>query len=140
MAYRLGCELSEKVRAIASVSGALVLSSCHPVRPVSVLIMHGTADAIFPYQGGGDYAIPSVASLSRLWAGFDGCQGGGLQSKTGSVSITQWSSCQDHAVVEVELVIGGKHDWFGSQPSLLPGERNVESAGWDFFSGLQIAG
>src|SRR5208282_2572641 len=44
MTYRLGCELSDKIAAIAPVAGALSVENCQPTNPVSVIIFHGTAD------------------------------------------------------------------------------------------------
>jgi polyhydroxybutyrate depolymerase len=66
--YRLACELSNKIAAIAAVSGSLFFAHCHPARPVSVLMMQGTADDVFPYQGGGQYRVPAVATVARMWA------------------------------------------------------------------------
>jgi len=138
MAYRLGCELADKVTAIASVSGALVFSGCHPARPVSVLMMQGTADNNFPYQGGGDYSIPPVASVARLWAGLDGCGNAGVQSQSGIVATTQWRSCRAGAMVRLELIAGAPHTWFGLEPNPIPGEPNASSEVWDFFKGISV--
>ncbi|HUJ70694.1 MAG TPA: PHB depolymerase family esterase, partial [Verrucomicrobiae bacterium] len=52
MTYRLACELSDKIAAIAPVAGALNLENCQPTRPVSVIIFHGTADEHVLYNGG----------------------------------------------------------------------------------------
>src|SRR5262249_41242701 len=54
MAYRLGCELSDKLAAIAPVAGEIpsnIAGSCHPARPVSVIAIHGTADRLNPFAG-----------------------------------------------------------------------------------------
>jgi polyhydroxybutyrate depolymerase len=136
MAYRLGCELSAKVAAIAPVSGALVFAACHPTRPVSVLMMQGTADSIFPYQGGGDYSIPPVAGVARLWAGLDGCAGVGVQSRTGIITTTRWHSCRAGAAVRLDLISGAPHTWFGGEPNPVAGEPSANSAVWGFFSSL----
>jgi len=136
MAYRVGCELSDKVAAIASVSGALVFSGCRPTRPVSVLMMQGTKDTDFPYQGGGDYSIPPVASVARLWASLDGCGTSGVQSQSGIVATTEWHSCRAGASVRLELIAGAPHTWFGLEPNPIPGEPNASSEVWDFFNGI----
>jgi polyhydroxybutyrate depolymerase len=136
MAYRLGCELSAKVAAIAPVSGALVFSGCHPTRPVSVLMMQGTADSIFPYRGGGDYSIAPVASVASLWARLDGCPGAGVQSRTGIITTTRWHSCRAGAAVRLDLVSGASHAWFGGEPNSIPGEPSASSTVWGFFSSL----
>jgi len=51
MAHLAGCRLSDRFAAIAVVSGELTVD-CKPQPPVSVLIIHGTADENLPYDGG----------------------------------------------------------------------------------------
>lgn len=139
MTYRLGCELADKVTAIAPISGALVFSGCHPSRPVSLLIMQGTADSNFPYSGGGDYTIPSVASVATQWADYDGCGRVGSKSQSGIVTTTEWQSCRGGAVVRLEVISGAPHAWFGLEPNPLPGEPNASSTVWNFFNSLSIS-
>lgn len=52
MTYRLACELSDRIAAIAPVGSGLVLGPCAPERAVPTLHMHGTADPGWPYYGG----------------------------------------------------------------------------------------
>lgn len=55
MAYRLACELSEKITAIAPVNGNMPYSfipSCKPVNPVSVIAINNTDDPLVPFYGG----------------------------------------------------------------------------------------
>jgi polyhydroxybutyrate depolymerase len=52
MAYRLACELSEKIAAIAPVAAAPMISPCLPKRKVPVLHLHGKKDPCVPYGGG----------------------------------------------------------------------------------------
>lgn len=55
MVYRLACELSDKIAAIAPVSGIAPLekiADCAPKRPVSILHFHGLKDPCVPYAGG----------------------------------------------------------------------------------------
>jgi len=54
MSHRLGCELSQKIAAIAPVAGnipANMASVWSPSRPVSVLIINGTDDPLVPWAG-----------------------------------------------------------------------------------------
>ncbi|MFZ5470257.1 MAG: alpha/beta hydrolase family esterase [Myxococcota bacterium] len=44
MSHRLGCELAQKLAAIAPMGALRVLAGCAPSRPVPVMIVHGTAD------------------------------------------------------------------------------------------------
>ena len=54
MAYRLACELSEHIAAIAAVGAATSMSdsACRPTRPLPVLHFHSLADRFAPFQGG----------------------------------------------------------------------------------------
>jgi predicted esterase len=53
MSYRMACDHSGIVAAIASLAGATYLepSLCSPSEPVHVLQIHGTADPVVPYGG-----------------------------------------------------------------------------------------
>jgi polyhydroxybutyrate depolymerase len=55
MSHTLACELSNRITAIASVTGSIFNtqygSNCHPMRPVPVMQIHGTNDPTVPYIG-----------------------------------------------------------------------------------------
>src|SRR5713226_6114518 len=51
MSYRIGCELADKIAAIAPVEGAQNID-CRPSGPVSVIVFHGSADRLVPFNGG----------------------------------------------------------------------------------------
>ena len=137
MVYRLACELSSKIAGIASVSGAMLVGSCQPTRPVSVLIMHGTADDVFPYAGGGQYDAPSVASVVKRWTMLDRCGGNPTQTESGITKTAEWHTCRAGAVVKLETIAGGAHAWFGfNDPTALPNEPQASTEIWRFFSQL----
>ena len=78
MAYRVACELSSRVAAIAPVAGNMADANgdvqsvpCRPDRPVSVLAINGSADTVVPIKGGGRTA-PLEDVLSR-WRELNGC-------------------------------------------------------------------
>jgi len=56
MASRLGCELSNKIKAFASVAGTIeattIAPNCNPDGPISALYIHGTLDDFVPIEGG----------------------------------------------------------------------------------------
>ena len=59
MSYRLACELSALIAAIGPVAGAQNLE-CRPAQPVSVVILHGTADLHVLYKGGAPLRMADV--------------------------------------------------------------------------------
>lgn len=55
MSYRLACELSHRIVAIAPVDGSMsyvMFPFCHPSRPISVLAINNQNDPLVPYEGG----------------------------------------------------------------------------------------
>jgi polyhydroxybutyrate depolymerase len=52
MSYRLASELSDRIAAIAPVSGPMGTPTCKPSRPVPVIHFHGTDDENAPFKGG----------------------------------------------------------------------------------------
>jgi len=136
MSYRLACELSDHVLAIASVSGTMVtpLSGCHPQHPVSVLEMHGTADDIVPYDGSGTGIgyFPSSSAVISDWVENDDCTGKATTSTSGVVTTEVWSACRGGTMVRLDTIAGGTHAWFGAVPS----EPNATQVVWEFLSHL----
>lgn len=54
MSYRLACELTEKIAAIAPVTGNMpqnIYPSCSPLRPISVLAINNVNDPLMPWAG-----------------------------------------------------------------------------------------
>ena len=69
MAYRLACELSHRMAAIAPVDGGIpemLLKVCSPSEPVSVLAINNVQDPIVPFEGGEIHAHFRTASLGRV--------------------------------------------------------------------------
>lgn len=74
MSYRMACELSDRISAIASLAGSDFAddNDCVPARAVSVLQIHGDADEVIPYDGAvGLY--PSAGDAVLRWAERAGC-------------------------------------------------------------------
>lgn len=119
MSYRVACELADKVAAIAPVEGALNVD-CHPSAPVSVLIFHGTADRLVPYEGGTTpFQIGpkrtdnSVAAAVSFWMKNDGCSPTPRQEKLTEARVDTYSGCTAGAAVQLYTIQGGRHMWPG---------------------------
>lgn len=52
LSYRLACELSEKIAAIAPVGYNGEIAGCRPLQPVPVIHIHGLLDGCASYEGG----------------------------------------------------------------------------------------
>ena len=119
MANRLACDRADLVAAIAPVAGTLGTGvPCAPSRPVSVLAIHGTGDAVVPYAGGpmvgrgGPSEILSAPALAERWRQADGCPGPFItQAATGPVQRAAALGCAGGSQVELVSIGGGPHIW-----------------------------
>ena len=146
MAYRLACELSDQIAAIAPVAGALNVE-CKPTQPVSVIAFHGTNDQNVPFNGGaGSKSIDphprtdqSVAYAMVFWAQRDSCGATPTRDERGNIVHDTYASCANGTGVELYTVKGGGHAWPGGEPlpEFIVGETTAEVNAtqlmWDFF-------
>ncbi|UYZ61589.1 extracellular catalytic domain type 1 short-chain-length polyhydroxyalkanoate depolymerase [Hymenobacter weizhouensis] len=120
MSYELACQLSNRVAAIASVTGSMVqsrLAACAPPRPVPVLHIHGTADATVPYTGNALF-VP-VPDLLVAWARRNGASLTPTITQVPNSNTTDGSTAErqvfgggrNGSVVEHYRIIGGGHTW-----------------------------
>lgn len=122
MSYRLACELSGRVSAIAPVAGALNVEPCKPTKPVSVLAIHGTDDELVPYNGGPpartvpgteSWVNTSVSQSVGFWATHNACEPTPQPGQDGTLST--YRGCADGTQVMLRTVAGGGHAWPGGK-------------------------
>jgi polyhydroxybutyrate depolymerase len=137
MSYRLACELSDKFAAISPVEGAQDIP-CHPTSPVSVIVFHGTADHLVPFNGGSTpYQIgsvradTSVADTVAFWVNYDGCMPTPKHADTEEVRSDIYSGCRNGTSVAVYAIQGGHHMWPGT--SLSHNSVPATDLMWTFF-------
>jgi polyhydroxybutyrate depolymerase len=126
MSYRLACEASDLLAAVAPVVGALSVE-CEPPEPVSVLAIHGTADQHVLFGGGAPVASfdthervdRSVHYTLTFWAARDGCSLEPDREQAGVVIHEVYPDCPTGLGVELLAIDGGGHVW--------PGTSNVSS-------------
>jgi len=84
MSSRLGCELSNRIAAIAvdaaTIESTTIAPNCNPGRPVPAIYIHGTTDPLVPFTGGqmtaGGTAGGTVLSHFQAidkWVSINGC-------------------------------------------------------------------
>ncbi len=119
MSYRLACELSDKVAAISPVEGAQD-TECKPSAPVSLLVFHGTADRLVPFNGGTTpfqsgprRSDTSVADAVSFWVKKDGCSPTPEHKESREVHVDNYSGCKDGTGVALYAIQGGHHMWPG---------------------------
>lgn len=125
LAYRLGCQLTSKIAAIASVSGTqrVPLEVCQPSRPLSLIEVHGTKDYYEGtcgnrtqtndgcVRGTGNYS-PGVEALTAEWRQHNSCPPP-RSTTSGAVTTTSANGCSNGTSVELVSVAGGGHCWQG---------------------------
>ncbi len=138
LSHRLGCELSDRIAAIAPVAGVLGIDACKPTRAVPVMHFHGTLDPLVPYDGSSTLGFPSVADTFSGWASRDGCKGSPTDTfDNGDVHCSTYASCDAGATVTLCTVDNGGHTWPGGLPVPSLGytttDINATDAMWTFF-------
>jgi polyhydroxybutyrate depolymerase len=141
MAYRLACELSDRIAAVAPVAGVVGITTCNPTRPVAVFHVHGTSDNVIPYTGGGFNGNEPVATTINRWTTANGCSGAPATTfDHGDATCVTRSGCTGGADVTLCTIDGGGHQWPGGESiGLFNGKKSDDldssAAMWTFFVG-----
>lgn len=122
MSYRLACELSDTISAIASVAGTDNTRQCRPSKPVAILHIHAKDDDHVPFNGGQgeksmtDVSFNSVPATIQKWVQLN-------QANPQAERILEVSgaTCEIHrgglAPVQLCVTERGGHSWpGGSKP------------------------
>jgi polyhydroxybutyrate depolymerase len=150
MSYRLACELSAKIAAIApNASSMSVTKPCNALRPVPVLHMHSVNDTNVPYKGGyGDgvskaYFAP-VDSVLNVWSNTNAC-GTKAQRLADNSGYTffKWSDCLNQVSINYYLTKDGGHAWPGGVAGSAIGDTpsrviKANDLLWEFFQQYQL--
>lgn len=134
MSFLLACQLSGKITAVASVSGAMTpetFAECNPERPVPVLQIHGSADPVVPYDGASwTFSIDEVIGY---WANHNECNAipdvaylPNSPDTTSDTALEQigYEQCATGAAVAHIKYIDGGHEWLGTSDNA--GHRNAD--------------
>jgi polyhydroxybutyrate depolymerase len=146
MSHTLACELSNRITAIASVTGSVFNtqygSNCHPMRPVPVMQIHGTNDPTVPYIGS-TTSMP-IDSVVKYWVNKNNCNSVATFSNVPNSSTTDGCTAEHYrylngtsgSSVELYKIIGGTHTWpgfpFGGLGTNL--DINASKEIWRFFN------
>lgn len=133
MAQTAACAAPTLVRAVVAVAASVVPHECRA--PVDVLQIHGDADPVVPFAGGGGDRDPpfagteAVAAMRQLraWQVLDRCAPGVRTTAMGRhVDLISAVGCLSGRVAELIVVHGGGHTWPGATVSLPYGETTHE--------------
>lgn len=135
MTSLLGCRLSARIAAIASVSGLRWPAPCAG-RPMPVLTFHGLADGQNPYDGraagrGAEW-FESVPEALAAWARHNGCGRDVIRDDpAGPLSTMRYDGCDQGADVRLIRIDGLGHTW---------AKREVDTTEviWRFFASHRL--
>ncbi len=145
MSYYLACNMSDKIAAIASVTGAMgsfTQMNCNPSHPTPVMEIHGTSDSTVPFN--------NIINGIEYWRDYNNCN---LIADTilisdlnlldlSSVEHIVYKNGDNGVTTELFKVINGGHTWPGSSIStgVTNYDINASAEIWKFFSRYDING
>ena len=144
MSFLLACQLSNKIAAIASVTGSMTtqtLNECDPQREVPILQIHGTNDPIVPYNGIQEWNTP-IDNVLDYWVLNNQCSPNpevndleDINNDNGfTVQEIIYNNGLNGSMVKHFKVNGGTHVWFQDE------DINSSSLIWEFFSNYDMNG
>ncbi len=160
MSYRLACELSNKIAAIAPVAGNIpvnLIPGCSSSQPVSVLAINGTKDPLVPFAGGevtGPFGMKKMGKVLSapesviFWARKNNCSMTPLITYEPDINPDDgtlikkevYNNGKNNSEVIFYIIEGGGHTWPGGNQYL--GENivgrtnrdiNADEVIWSFF-------
>ncbi len=147
MSYYFACE-SNRFAAIASVAATMTVpmyNSCNPNYPIPVMEIHGTNDAVVPYNG--SFGNKNVEDVIDLWVSKNNCSTTPVVTQVPDTDPTDGATAENYLytggtnghTVEFYKVTGGGHTWPGGTVSIPTlGNRcmdfNASIEIWRFFS------
>ncbi|MBL4670298.1 MAG: T9SS type A sorting domain-containing protein [Flavobacteriales bacterium] len=119
MSYRLACELSNKISAIAPVASSMSMTSCSPSRPVPIIHFHSSLDSNVPYIGGVGSGVSNhynspIDSILNVWSNKNTCLNiNDTIINNTQYTLTKWSNCSCSTEIHYYLTEDGGHSWPG---------------------------
>lgn len=146
MSFLLACQLSDRIAAIASVTGSMTpqtYNNCNPQHPTPILQIHGTSDGTVPYDGS-TWTKP-IDEVIEFWVDYNNCSSTPSITNVPNINILDGSTV-DHMIYEEGencvttehfKIFEGDHDWPG-----VWGNMDIDASAevWKFFSRYTING
>lgn len=150
MSYRLACEWSDVLAAVAPVAGTDATLRCQPARPVSVLHIHARDDTHVLFNGGAGpdafrdrskvMDFVSVPQTVARWVGRQHCEGTPRRTLSApGAQCDAHAACDGGTTVSVCVTEAGGHSWPGTAAPVRRGKGQPSQALrateviWQFF-------
>ncbi len=155
MSFTIGVVLSEIVAAIAAVTGYLRVDNPKPARPMSLLLITGSADPVNPLNGGmgkknpwhsAEVKRPPLKQAAEVWAQLIGADPNNPSiEEQGGVKTFHYGPGTTGKEVIYKIVEGQGHEWPGvprAVPEELTGKTvmsfNANDVIWDFLKDQRL--
>lgn len=150
MSHALACELSNRITAIASVTGSIDedrIDYCDPQHNTPVMQIHGTDDGTVPFEGG--FGFMPVDSVVKFWVEQNHCDATPTFTEIPDIVPSDlctaehyvYGGCYKNINVEFYKIIDGGHTWPGTAITFL-GVTNLDINAckeiWRFFSQYKL--
>lgn len=150
---RMACELSNRIAAIASVTGLITdtaAANCTLTRPMPYMQIHGTADPTVNYNG-----FPSsfgAEATINFWLNKNQCATNGdtvFMANTNTTDLStvkkiSYSNCSGTCKVVFYKVLNGGHTWPSALLDITSGptnrDINANQEIWNFFKQYSLDG
>ncbi|MBT8234539.1 MAG: T9SS type A sorting domain-containing protein [Bacteroidia bacterium] len=146
MSFLLACQLSDRITAVASVTGSMTpqtYDACNPQRVVPVLQIHGNADGTVPYNGA--FWSKSIDDVLDYWSTHNSCEAEADVYIINDVDQTDGSTVEQFVFDQGDncssvihfKVDGGGHDWPGVWGNM---DMDASTEVWNFVSQYDMNG
>ncbi|MEM7655674.1 MAG: T9SS type A sorting domain-containing protein [Bacteroidota bacterium] len=148
MSYHLACQLSDRIAAIASVTGAMTfpdIANCAIDRNLPVMQIHGTVDDVVPITGT-PIVNPAISEVVNFWLQHNNCTADPdtlpiediFTFDNASATLFAYETCDSGSAVHYYLVDNGGHTWPGALPIPDLGNTCLDFSAsvkiWEFFN------
>ncbi len=142
--FLLGCQISNKFAAVASVTGSMTtetFNECNPERELPILQIHGTDDSIVTYNGNSSIGSIGIPEVLTYWSSNNYCNdvettqlNDSNPNDDFSIERLLFDGGINGSVVDHYKVNGGEHVWFMTE------DINSSELIWEFFSHYDLNG
>ena len=146
MSYELACQLSDRITAIASVTGSMTpetYAKCNPKRAVPVFQIHGRLDFVVPYAG--NAIMTPIDEVMLYWSRENNCSpeseklpipdstGDGVGGKR-----ERFTGCDENSSVELISLTAMGHEWPIANDIYQSHDLDAAENIWEFLSSFSL--
>jgi polyhydroxybutyrate depolymerase len=143
MSYRLACELSDRIAAIAPVASSMTMDVCNPTRPIPIIQFHSYFDSNIPHLGGvgsgfSSHYNPPIDSVLNVWSNSNSCSTiNDTIINNSQYTFKKWTNCNCSSKIHYYITQDGGHSWPGGVQTTTGDPTssfiNANNLMWDFF-------